>query len=210
GGKLSGRVQVEPVVDVGQSGLAAGAGSRELDLTADYGGKSNWTEGVYENTFVKQGGVWKFRSMHFYPTFITDYDKGWAKDAQPLPAASTEAPPDKPPTDLYEIYPKAHVPPFHYRNPVTGQLPHYPAVGGPSAGEAALALQTFNGKVRLPEVDDPGSMLTAAERRVGRVKDYYALENLESAYGYYLDKNLFNNLADLFAADGQMELAQRG
>src|SRR5690606_22548886 len=32
----------------------------------------------------------------------------------------------------------------------------------------------------------------------------------ESAYGYYLDKNLWNNLADLFSKDSTMELAQRG
>jgi acetyl esterase/lipase len=209
-GRMNDHMQLQTIVDVSPSGLTARARSRELDMIGVYEGQGTWMEGVYENSYVKQGGVWKFRSMHFFPTFITDYDKGWAKDAQPLPPASTEAPPDKPPTDTYEIYPKAHVPPFHYRNPVTGQLPHYPSVGGPSPGEAASAQQTFNGKVRLPDVDDPGSMLAAAERRIDRVKDYYELENLESAYGYYLDKDLFNNLADLFAADGSMELAQRG
>src|SRR4029450_6669308 len=34
--------------------------------------------------------------------------------------------------------------------------------------------------------------------------------HLQSAYGYSLDKNLWNNLADLFSRDGSMELAQRG
>ena len=41
-------------------------------------------------------------------------------------------------------------------------------------------------------------------------KDFHELDNLESAYGYYLDKNLWNDLANLFADDGSMELAQRG
>ena len=209
-GRMNDHIQLQTIVDVSPSGLTARARSRELDMIGVYEGQGTWMEGVYENSYVKQGGVWKFRSMHFYPTFITDYDQGWAKDAQPLPPASTEARPDKPPTDVYEIYPKAHVPPFHYRNPVTGQLPHYPSAGGPAPGAAAAALQTFTGKVRLPDVDDPGSMLAASERRIDRVKDFYELENLESAYGYYLDKDLFNNLADLFATDGSMELAQRG
>ncbi|HEY4215296.1 MAG TPA: nuclear transport factor 2 family protein [Steroidobacteraceae bacterium] len=209
-GHLSDHLQLQPIVDVGPSGLNARSRSRELDLTADYGGKSNWTEGVYENSYVKQGGVWKFKSLHFYPTFITDYDKGWAKDAQPMPVASVEFPPDKPSSETYEIYPKAHVPPFHYRNPVTGDTPHYPPVGGPTPELAASALMTVHLRPRKPVVDDAGDLITAAERRVGRVKDYFEIENLESAYGYYLDKNLFNNLADLFAKDGAIELAQRG
>jgi acetyl esterase/lipase len=209
-GRLNDHIQLQTIVDVSPSGLTARARSRELDLIGVYEGQGTWIEGVYENSYVKQGGVWKFKSLHFYPTFITDYDKGWAKDAQPMPTASTQVPPDRAPTDTYEIYPKAHVPPFHYRNPVTGQPPHYPPVGGPTPEAAAAALQPLSSKVRLPDVDDPGSMLSAAERRIDRVKDFYELENLESAYGYYLDKNLFNNLADLFATDGSMELAQRG
>jgi hypothetical protein len=54
------------------------------------------------------------------------------------------------------------------------------------------------------------SAVAEAERQVMRYKDYHELENLESAYGYYLDKNLWNDLADLFAVNGSMELAQRG
>src|SRR5581483_2640477 len=52
--------------------------------------------------------------------------------------------------------------------------------------------------------------LTDTERRMDRLESYEELENLESAYGYYLDKNLWNDLADLFAPDGSIELAQRG
>ncbi|HXR93627.1 MAG TPA: nuclear transport factor 2 family protein [Steroidobacteraceae bacterium] len=209
-GRMNDHIQLQTIVDVSPNGLTARARSRELDMIGEYGGTGTWMEGVYENTYVKQGGKWKFKSLHFYPTFISDYAKGWAKDAQPVPTASTEVPPDKPPTEIYQIYPKAYVPAYHYRNPVTGQPPHYPPVGAPSPEMAAVTLQPLGGRVRLPEVDDPGSMLAAAERRLDRVKDFWELENLESAYGYYLDKNLFNNLADLFATDGSMELAQRG
>jgi hypothetical protein len=45
---------------------------------------------------------------------------------------------------------------------------------------------------------------------VARFKDYHSIANLESAYGYYLDKNLWDPLADLFAKDTSMELAMRG
>jgi hypothetical protein len=52
--------------------------------------------------------------------------------------------------------------------------------------------------------------LSRAETDVARFKDYHSLENLQSAYGYYLDKSLWDPLADLFASNGSMELAQRG
>jgi hypothetical protein len=48
------------------------------------------------------------------------------------------------------------------------------------------------------------------EHRIQRLKDTDAIENLVSAYGYYLDKALWDHLADLFAEDATMEIAQRG
>jgi len=209
-GWLNDHIQLQPVVDVAPDGKTARVRSRELGMTGHFQAAGFWSEGTYENTFVKDNGVWKFKSLHFYPTFITDYDKGWGKDAQPMPAASTTLPPDRPPTEIYEIYPKAHVPPFHYRNPVTGEAPHYPTVGGPSKDAIAAVLEPVAQRVSVPKVKDVDATLTEAEREVARVKDFHALDNLTSAYGYYLDKNLWNNLADLFAQDGSIELAQRG
>ncbi len=151
-----------------------------------------------------------FKSLHFYPTFITDYDKGWAEDAQPVPTASKVLPPDRPPTEVYAIYPTAHVPPFHYPNPVSGQMPHYPPVGGPDAALAQAALRVPGSAFVAHPVRDAGAALSQAQRGLERVRGYYEIENLESAYGYYLDKNLWNDLANLFSVDGSMELAQRG
>jgi triacylglycerol lipase len=53
-------------------------------------------------------------------------------------------------------------------------------------------------------------LLAQAEQQIARAKDFHEIDNLTSAYGYYLDKNLWNDLADLFAANGSIELAQRG
>lgn len=209
-GVLNDHIQLQPIVDVAPDGMTARIRSREFAMLGKYRGSGTWSEGTYENTFVKQNGVWKFQSLHFYPTFITDYDKGWAKDAQPAPTASTQLPPDRPPTQTYEIYPKANVPPFHYRNPVTGEPPHYPDVGGPSKELAAASLMPTGNRPMLDKVKDIDAALAAAENTITRVKDYDELDNLTSAYGYYLDKNLWNNLADLFSRDGSIELAQRG
>lgn len=189
-GVLNDHLQLQIIVDVAPDGHTAQTRSRELAMTGVYRGQGTWSEGVFENSFVKEGGVWKFRSLHFYPTFITDYNQGWARDAQPAPGPLAELPPDRPPTEVYEIYPKAHVPPYHYRNPSIADLPRYPSAA------------------RLKGDLEPA--IGNAERQMERVKDYYDVENLESAYGYYLDKNLWNDLANLFAKDGTMELAQRG
>jgi triacylglycerol lipase len=211
-GWLNDHMQLQPIVDVAPDGNTARIRSRELAMTGKVGGQGFWSEGIYENTFVKDNGVWKIQSLHFYPTFITDYDKGWGKDAQPVPTASTQLPPDRPPTEVYAIYPKPHVPPFHYRNPVTGKASTYPSEtdGGPSKQLAAAALMPERRRYTPPKVSDVDAAVSEAQRIVGRVKDFHELDNLESAYGYYLDKNLWNDLANLFASDGSIELAQRG
>ncbi|MDQ2641222.1 MAG: nuclear transport factor 2 family protein [Pseudomonadota bacterium] len=215
-GWLNDHLQLQPVVTViedPRSGLlTARIRSRELGMTGHVNGKGQWSEGIYENWLVRENGVWKFSVVRFYPTFITDYDAGWAKDAQPAPAASTALPPDAPPSQRYAIYPRAHVPPFHYVNPASGQPVTYPAHAA-----AAVAVTPAVDKPTMPwimprqeTVRDPAATLALAEQQVARVKDYHEIENLGSAYGYYLDKNLYNPLAELFARNGSIELAQRG
>lgn len=48
------------------------------------------------------------------------------------------------------------------------------------------------------------------ERRAQAAEDYRDLVNLQGAYGYYVDKGLWDQAADLFAADGTLEIAGRG
>jgi acetyl esterase/lipase len=86
----------------------------------------------------------------------------------------------------------------------------YPKVGGPDPAIAAAALQPLQKRVSPPRAKDVDATLAQAEKDVARVKDYHEIENLENAYGYYLDKNLWSDLADLFTKDSSMELAQRG
>ena len=78
-----------------------------------------WSEGTYENDYVKEGGVWKFSGMHFYATFYAPYDKGWAQGARPNNGPSKDYPPDAPPSVEDDVYPGHYVPPFSYPNPVT-------------------------------------------------------------------------------------------
>jgi hypothetical protein len=48
------------------------------------------------------------------------------------------------------------------------------------------------------------------ERRAQAAEDYRDLVNLQGAYGYYVDKGLWDKAAGLFAKDGTLEIAGRG
>ncbi|MEY2853218.1 MAG: hypothetical protein RL030_350 [Pseudomonadota bacterium] len=209
-GWLNERIQLQPIVTVAPDGRTARSRSRELSMTGHYGQGGEWSEGIYENRYEKRDGKWMFSSVHYYPTFQTDYDQGWGKQARPAAGIDAVLKPDRPPTQVYEIYPKAQVPPFHYRNPVTGQPPVYPAVGGPDAALASASLMALLPAKPAGLKGSIEAALAAAESQVARYKDYNEIENLESAYGYYLDKNLWDSLAGLISRDGTMELAMRG
>ena len=48
------------------------------------------------------------------------------------------------------------------------------------------------------------------ETEVQQARDFQSVQNLQAAYGYYVDKGLWDEAADLFAEDGSLELAGRG
>ena len=115
--------QYQPVVHVAPDRQTAKLRARAMTLGGTYGGSGITGGGVYENEYVKENGVWKIQTDHFYTTFIADYELGWGQGALSVPPPSEELPPDRPPTVDYEAFP-AFVPlPFHYNNPVSGRYP---------------------------------------------------------------------------------------
>jgi hypothetical protein len=48
------------------------------------------------------------------------------------------------------------------------------------------------------------------KQRLQRLRDETEVQNLQHAFGYYLDRKLYDDVAELFASDGSMEMAQRG
>jgi hypothetical protein len=52
--------------------------------------------------------------------------------------------------------------------------------------------------------------IEALEARALEAEDYRDLVNLQCAYGYYVDKALWDQAAELFAEDGTLEIAGRG
>ena len=52
--------------------------------------------------------------------------------------------------------------------------------------------------------------IAAYQQRVTLLEDQNAIENLQATYGYYFDKGLWGQAADLFTRDGSFEYGQRG
>jgi hypothetical protein len=120
-GYLNNHMMLQPVVIVAPDGRTATGRWQGMVQLAHPGANGIWGVGVYENGYVKEGGVWKIAKFHFYVTGLTDYDKGWMKAAYPMQGQSALFPPDKPPSEVYRSYPSAYIPPFSFRHPVTGK-----------------------------------------------------------------------------------------
>jgi hypothetical protein len=72
------------------------------------------------------------------------------------------------------------------------------ACGGGPSGEQAAELQALEARV------------AALEQRKERIEDVNAIERLQHAYGYYADRGLWDEVADLFADDGTIEIGLDG
>lgn len=190
---LHNHIQLQPVIHVAPDGRRAWVRSRALSMIGSYGEITVWGDGVYENEFVKESGVWKFMKVHFYTTFIGPYDQGWAFGRLPAPKVSEEIPPDLPPSEIYEGFPEVYIPPFHYKNPAMEK----------KAGSTAE-----NMAERIPrEARDRYLQLS---HKLELIEDENAVENLQRIYGYYVDKMLWKEAANVFASNATLEIAGRG
>ncbi|HTN60800.1 MAG TPA: nuclear transport factor 2 family protein [Devosia sp.] len=88
--------------------------------------EARWAEGTYENRYIRENGVWKIASLHFFTTYYVEYDQGWNKGGVPLAQPLDGVTPDKEATVKYGAFPEVFIPPFHYPNPVSGRVwdPH--------------------------------------------------------------------------------------
>jgi len=209
-GELNDHLQLETIVDVSPDGLTAKARGVELVMAGKHGVSGEWGEGIFENTYTKQNGIWRIQSMHVYQRLAADYDKGWARDAKSAMERNRKFPPDQPPTKVYGTYPKSYIPPFHYSHPVTSRPTQYP--GSPAPAKSAMKRSIVPGIAAsqarsIPELQKRADEI---ERLLNRAVAYDASENLASAYGYYIDDFLWDETADLFARDGWKELSYVG
>jgi hypothetical protein len=125
---LHNHMQYQPVIHLNATGDRANMRSRALSIMGSYDQYSMWMGGIYENEFVEQDGIWKLAKDQVFNTYFINYAEGW-KNNQPRqpPGISNDNPPDSPPTLIFEMYPSAFLPPYHYPNPVTGNAVRWDA-----------------------------------------------------------------------------------
>ena len=98
------------------------------------GQTKQWFEGgLYENTYIKQDGIWKIKVLNYRPVWHATFEEGWAHTPPNfVPFFSVLWPKDPVgPDELVEptpvLWPDTDVLPFHYTHPVTGRLIEIPA-----------------------------------------------------------------------------------
>ncbi|HMA12972.1 MAG TPA: nuclear transport factor 2 family protein [Steroidobacteraceae bacterium] len=124
-GQLNEWITLQPAVFIAADGRSATARWRDQGMLGQYKKHAEWRDGTYENYYVKEGGVWKIRSLHLYVNFVAPYEKGWARlkpgEGLVRSEASRAFPPDRGPSAGYQPFPDTQVPPFQAPNPVTGK-----------------------------------------------------------------------------------------
>ncbi len=105
------------------------------------------------------------------------------------------------------------------------RLHYYPQYSGPYetgfyASQPSLPLVPYTfapGQAGRPVPDQPSGVdrsrkltLEESEHRIDAMNDANAVRNLQNIYGYYIDRKMWSDVVDLFADDGELEIAGQG
>jgi hypothetical protein len=78
------------------------------------------------------------------------------------------------------------------------------------AAAALLAVAGCSGSSQSRQLEQLQADLAQLRTQAQRADDYVDILNLQSIYGYYVDKSQWDQAADLFSADATLEIAGRG
>lgn len=175
-GDLNTHLAMSPVVTLDPDGRTARGRWHELSMTGRFGERADWANGIYENEYVEEDGVWKIRRLAYHPSFLGPYSPGWRNADR---------------SDTVTVVP------FHYTPDRAGTpIPLQPVV---------IAAD------RAPR-DAAGQRRRAAElnARLACLRSQSQIRSLQNAYGYYVDRRMWDDVADLFAPEGTFEPGLRG
>jgi hypothetical protein len=197
-GRIYNHTILQPVVDLSPDGATATGRWRVLGMLGRLGGSATWADSLYRFDYVKQDGRWKIRTLVAYAGSGGGYENGWVQPKPRPPGAADTSPvrfnlahpADRPWIDPCEADVSVCVVPFPY--------PNRSAIASLAAAAAVIA--------PVPAGERAADLV----RRAQRLEDEQAVLNLQHAYGYYLDRGLWSELASLFAPDGTREVGQAG
>lgn len=184
-GLLNNELQLQPIIHVSRDGKTAKARWRTTEIKGEHGKYGAWGSGIYENEYALVDGQWKISKLHYYLTFRANYEGGWSKSPLPIEKPSEALPADAPPTEVYGSLPEVYLPPFHYAN-LGSKFEPRPDLGAPPEDLAKIA------------------------KRISLLNDEIEVQDVQRAYGYYVDKSLWDEVTELFAENGTLEIGGRG
>lgn len=196
-GQLNEHLQLMPVITVAADGRAAQGTWRAVALTGQLGKDAYWGEGSYESQYIKEDGVWKISQLHWFQTLRVPYEGGWAKNADVTGGkyVSDRLPPDAPPSVSYKVWPGTFVPQYHFKGL------------DPAARNVAAPVKVSHAAQSAGSLRKRAARLA---RDVEQLHHQHEIENLQRIYGFYLDKGMWDEAADLFSENGELEIAGRG
>ena len=207
-GQLHELLQLDTAVTIEPSGMEARSRGLEFGLLGEADkGTAFYTLAIFQNRYVKQNGIWRIREMRLFPMMKTEYAQGWAKSQVVDPAPAREHAADRPVLKSDVMTPGA-IPVFFQPNPATGKPVTLPA-GAKTVGHERLLRAPAAPRPATPS-GDLEARLKEAERRLAVSKAWDGAENMNSAYGDYLDDLDFGPLGKLFARNGHKEVPFRG
>lgn len=205
-GELFDHLLFGTVVTIAPDGKRAAARTVQLAQLGQTGEFAKWELGLFENQFVKEQGRWKLSAVRYFPRVSTDYDLGWAEDAQPAPRASRGFAPDRKPV-AFASYPWLQSVAPHFAHPVTGRA----ARGVPGAVVKVDVLHTGARAAMAGAAELSRKELEDLRLQVARETGVDAVENLNSSYGYYIDESDWDAMADTYSLTaGAKELTGAG
>lgn len=197
-GLLREHMQFQPVVHVAPDGMTAKARWRVFAVLGQYGEYARWQAGPYENEFRKENGQWKISKIRWYETFTVPFEGGWKTELTRANLGDRTIPQsDRPPTANDKPWPATSLPPYHYA---------LSDIGKPCCDVSAAATKSST----ATDAQALNARLTTIAHNLQRLEDERDIEILQRTYGYYVDKNLWQQAANLFAHNGTLEIGGRG
>ena len=119
--QIAGIVHVNPD---GQRGYGRWYSFGANAIPQEDGVRQYFMNGIYENEYVKENGIWKFMKVEYSMTYAAAPDTGWVNPdrlTRNRPKGSKRPAPDIPPEEFETRYPSGYIIPFHFVHPVTGK-----------------------------------------------------------------------------------------
>jgi hypothetical protein len=186
-GVLNDRLQFDTVVTVAAGEREAHVRGIELGMLGEADkGEAFWEVNVFDNRFVKEGGIWKIREMRVFPVLRSDYAQGWGRNG----------------------HQDRIIPAFHSANPGTAKPVAAPN-GWRFVATAPLTGTISQEAARMPSPDRE-IRLKDDVRRLARSTAYDGAENVSSTYGQLIDDFQWPQMAAIFGKRGAKQIPFAG